>query len=184
MANNHMFNSLTGLGEDKCYLSQNEIQNKGAFDYNVYTQGTSMDSSVSLALSNGLNYTGGRNTVGIQATNIHDSNQLLLGSRATHPHDKLSLRERDYLTIPYLGRGEHEVDVENTLMHGETHVENKKSLFPVSEESYLEYSNTPLIEDIEEKITNPKYLVEGTHSGWIRGGLPSRELNRDNKSSE
>lgn len=184
MANNHMFHSLTGLGEDKCYLSQNEIQNKGAFDYHVYAHGNSMDSSVNLALSNGLNYTGGRNTTGIQGTNVHESNQLLLGSRGTHPHDKLSLRERDYLTIPYLGRGQHEVDVENTLMHGEAHVENKKSLFPASEASYLEYSNTPLIEDIEEKITNPKYLVEGTHNGWIRGGLPSRELNRDKKSSE
>lgn len=176
---NHMFNRITGLGEDKTYLSQTEIQNKGNLEYTTFSSGPHMDSTMDLALSNGMNYTGGKNSVGIQGSTVEHSNNLLLGSKGTHPHNKLSLRERSYLTIPYLGRGESNVDAESTLLHGEDHCENKKSLFPVSEESYIKYSNTPLISEIEEKITNPEYLVEGSNNGWIRGGLPSRELNRD-----
>lgn len=181
MANssNYMFNSLTGLGDDKCFLSQTEIQNKSQFEYNVSRKGSNMSSSVDLALSNGINYTGGKNTTGLEGSNVDQSNNLLLGARGTHPQNKLSLRERDFLTIPYLGRGKGNIEVENNLIHGEQHTENKKTLFPMSEESYIQYSNTPLISEIEETITNPEYLVEGSHNGWIRGGLPSRELNRD-----
>lgn len=183
MANNsnYMFNNLTGLGQDKCYLSQTEIQNKSGLDYTVFRMPSTINSAADLALSNGMNITGGKNTTGIEGASVEESNNLLLGSRGTHAQSKLSLRERSYVTIPYLGRGEGNVNVESTLMHGEEHFENKKSLYPVSEESYIQYSNTPLISDIESKITDPKYLVEGTHNGWIRGGLPSRELNRDNK---
>ena len=36
------------------------------------------------------------------------------------------------------------------IMHGEDRCENKKSLFPVSEQSYLEHSNYPLIKEIED----------------------------------
>ena len=183
MANSsdYMFNKLTGLGEDKCYLSQTEIQNQGYVNYTLNSMGNNIDPTLNLALSNGINYTGGKNTTGLAGSNVDQSNNLLLGSKGTHSHNKLALRERQFLSIPYLGRGSGNVYIENKLMHGEEHTENKKSLFPVSEESYIQYSNTPLIEEIEEKITNPKYLVEGTHNGWVRGGLPSRELNRDNK---
>jgi hypothetical protein len=185
MANNsdYMFNKLAGLGEDSCYLSQTEIQNSNTLKYNVHTAGNSIDPAMDLALSNGMNYTGGKNITGLEGSNVEQSNRLLLGSRGTHPHNKLSLRERDYLTVPYLGRGESNVDAENILMLGEAHTENKKSLFPVSEECYGQYCNTPLIKEIEDKITNPEYLVEGTHNNWIRGGLPSRELNRDSQSN-
>jgi len=37
-----------------------------------------------------------------------------------------------------------------------------------------------LIPSVQERITNPAYCVEGAASeGWIRGGVPSRELTRD-----
>ena len=36
-----------------------------------------------------------------------------------------------------------------------------------------------LIKEIEEKVTNPKYLVEDADNEWIRGGLPTREMNRE-----
>ena len=33
-SSNYMFNNLSGLGDDKCYLSQTEIQNKSYEAYN------------------------------------------------------------------------------------------------------------------------------------------------------
>ena len=42
------------------------------------------------------------------------------------------------------------------------------------------YSNYPLIPSIANSVTNPANLVEGVaDEGWIRGGLPSRELQKD-----
>ena len=50
--------------------------------------------------------------------------------------------------------------------------------------SYQSYSNYPLISEIQEKINNPKYLVEGAADPtWIRGGAPSRELARTNNNN-
>ena len=44
----------------------------------------------------------------------------------------------------------------------------------------MKYSNTPMIPSVKERMTNPAYSVEGVASeGWIRGGIPSRELTRD-----
>ena len=39
---------------------------------------------------------------------------------------------------------------------------------------------TPLLPSVQATIQNPHNLVEGVAAaGWIRGGLPSRELTRD-----
>lgn len=178
----YKFNKSTNLGEDVCYLSQNEIQNKSNYDYNVYGSSANLDPSMNLALSNqGMIITGGKNITGLQGSKVEQSNKLLLGQKGTHPHDKLSLRQRSYLTVPFLGRGKGNIDAESKLFHGETHCEHKKSEFPDSEKCYIEYSNTPQLPEIEHSISNPDYLVESSGNGWIRGGLPSRELNRDNK---
>ena len=57
---------------------------------------------------------------------------------------------------------------------------NKRTVNNLGEQSYMKYSNTPLIPSIKNTITNPANLVEGAAApGWIRGGVPSRELTRD-----
>lgn len=176
------FNNFSGLGEDACYLSQTEMQNSRHYNYNVYNGDKHLDTTMNLALSNvGMNIIGGKNTPGLRGSKVDESNKLLLGQKGTHPHDKLSLRQRSYLSVPYVGRGKGNVDAETSLFHGETYCEHKKSEFPDSEKSYIPLSHTPQLPEIENTITNPDYLVESSGNGWIRGGLPSRELNRDNK---
>ena len=42
------------------------------------------------------------------------------------------------------------------------------------------YSQTPMIPSLQATISNPSNLVEGVAAeGWIRGGLPSRDLTKD-----
>ena len=37
---------------------------------------------------------------------------------------------------------------------------------------------------MHKKITNPKYLVEGVaDENWVRGGVPSREIARNNNNN-
>ena len=45
---------------------------------------------------------------------------------------------------------------------------------------YTPYYNTPMIPSLQATINNPANLIESSAAeGWIRGGLPSRELARD-----
>ena len=91
--------------------------------------------------------------------------------------------ERPYLTVPYLGRGKSNVVLEAQLQQGDQII-NKKSVNPSSEVSYLNYSNYPLLPEIEQSVTNPNNLIESeAAAGWIRGGLPSREYARDNTNN-
>jgi hypothetical protein len=69
--------------------------------------------------------------------------------------------------------------IESQIQQGEQIV-NKKSVANLSEKSYVTYHSTPLLPAIKEQINNPANCVEGVASeGWIRGGVPSRELTRD-----
>jgi hypothetical protein len=69
--------------------------------------------------------------------------------------------------------------MESQIQQGEQIV-NKRSTNNLSEKSYIKYYQTPLLPAVAEKINNPDNLVEGVASkGWVRGGIPSRELTRD-----
>ena len=64
-------------------------------------------------------------------------------------------------------------------------ITNKRTITRLPEKSYLKYTNTPLLSDIHNRINNPAYCVEGVASeGWVRGGIPSRELTRDKQCKQ
>jgi len=59
-------------------------------------------------------------------------------------------------------------------------INDTKSCKTITETSYGNYSRTPLLPTVQATIQNPHNLIEGVAAeGWIRGGLPSRELTRD-----
>ena len=69
--------------------------------------------------------------------------------------------------------------LESQLQQGD-YLTNKRSINSLSEQSYMTYSNTPLLPSIAATINNPANLVEGVAAdGWVRGGVPSRELSRE-----
>ena len=100
------------------------------------------------------------------------------------PKCRISLNERPYLTVPYLGRGKCDPLLESQIQQGDF-ANNKKSINPSSEVSYIQYSQTPLLPTLKATISNPANLIESNAAeGWIRGGLPSRELARDKDYSD
>ena len=80
------------------------------------------------------------------------------------------------MTIPFLGRGMNNPDVESALQQGDSITDIKK-ISKKSEEGHVNVNNfTPLIPSIQEYIGNTDHVIESdASSGWIRGGLPSRE---------
>jgi hypothetical protein len=78
-----------------------------------------------------------------------------------------------------MGRGSVDPILEAQIQQGEN-ITNKRSVTNLPEKSYLKYSQTPLLPDVKQKIENPAFCVESVASeGWVRGGVPSRELTRD-----
>ena len=125
-----------------------------------------------------VNYKGSY-SVGVGGCNIDNNSKLLIGSVQTNPKSRIDLFQRPFATVPYLGRGAVDSVMESQMLQGELNT-NKRTVTNLTEKSHLKYRTTPLIPDIKQNLQNPANYVEGVASaGWIRGGVPSRELTRD-----
>ena len=183
---NYTFENMSRIGLDDCYKSQTDIQNAGFANYmlqNYYASDCTMQKPIDLATSQpGIMYTGGY-TVGAGGCNIEDSSKLQIGTIQTHPRCRIDLFHRPFATVPFLGRGSVNPVMESQIQQGES-LANKRTVNNLSERSYIKYHQTPLLSSVKDRVTNPANSVEGVASaGWIRGGVPSRELNRDSEHS-
>jgi len=181
-ASSYTFDSISRIGNDNCYIDQRSIQNAEYSNYmlqNYFASDCSMKNPISLATTQpGVFYNGGYN-VGAGGCNINDSSKLQIGTIQTHPRCRIDLFQRPFATVPFLGRGSVNPIVESQIQQGEMNI-NKKSITNLGEKSYIKYHQTPLLSSIKNKMTNPANCVEGVASeGWVRGGVPSRELTRD-----
>ena len=179
---NYTFDNLSRIGNDACTQDQNTIQNINASNYllqNYFINDCSMKQPIALATTQpGIMYNGGSGS-GAGGCNIDSSSNLLIGSIQTHPRCKISLFQRPFATVPFLGRGSVDPVLEAQIMQGEL-LTNKRSVNKLSEKSDIKYQFTPLIPSVKDRVTNPVYSVEGVASeGWVRGGIPSRDLTRD-----
>ena len=179
---NYTFDNLSRIGNDACTQDQNTIQNINASNYllqNYFINDCSMKQPIALATTQpGIMYNGG-NGSGAGGCNIDASSDLMIGSVQTHPRCRISLFQRPFATVPYLGRGSVCPILEAQIQQGELIV-NKKSVNKISEKSDIKYQMTPLSPSVKKLVTDPAYSVEGVASeGWVRGGIPSRDLTRD-----
>jgi hypothetical protein len=179
---NYTFDNLTRIGNDVCTQDQNTIQNVNASNYllqNYFSNDCSMKQPIALATTQpGIMYNGGSGS-GAGGCNIDASSDLMIGSIQTHPRCRVSLFQRPFATVPFLGRGSVDPILEAQIMQGEL-LTNKRSVNKLSEKSDIKYQITPLIPSVKDRVTNPVYSVEGVASaGWVRGGIPSRDLTRD-----
>jgi hypothetical protein len=142
------------------YFSDND---RGDYEKVALAQPGVMFSGVSWS-SHGV----GPNTVDIDSA-------LIIKNENARSLEKLSLQQRPFMTVPYLGRGSADTALESQLRQGDI-VGNKKSVSTITEQSFMNNQMYPLIDSIKETITNPKYLVqEAALDGWIRGGSATRE---------
>jgi hypothetical protein len=178
----YTFDNMARIGNDNCCIDQNTIQNAGYANYmlqNYFSSDCSMKKPIDLATTQpGVFYNGGHNS-GAGGCNIDESSNLQIGTIQTHPKSRIDLFQRPFATVPFLGRGSVNPIMEAQIQQGESLV-NKRSINNLSEKSYIKYHQTPLLPSVQEKLTNPANFVEGAAAeGWIRGGVPSRELTRD-----
>jgi hypothetical protein len=146
---------------------------------NYFAQDCSMSDAKRLATTQpGIIYSGGFG-LGAGGCNVDDSSKLLIGGIQTNPKARIDLFGRPFATVPFLGRGSVDPILEAQMQQGES-ITNKRSVTRLMEKSHLKYHTTPLIPEVKQNIQNPSQMIEGMASeGWIRGGVPSRELTRD-----
>lgn len=176
----YTFYNLSRVGDDATDQSQRTIQNAQYNSYMLenYRPACPMKNALDFATSQVNVNVNGSYSVGIGGCNI-DTNTDLTHPGLVHPRCKISLVQRPFATVPFLGRGKSDPVLEAQIQQGDL-ANNRKSLFPSSEISYTPYYNTPMIPSLSATITNPANLIEDVAAdGWIRGGLSSRELIRD-----
>lgn len=180
----YTFNNMSRIGNDNADLSQRSVQNTKNANYILNNfanaDGSSYKKGIDFALSQpNVNFSSGTKQMALEGSNVDASSHLLLGTTQTSTKCRMSLQERPYLTVPYLGRGSSNPILESILFQGERNT-NRKSIDPSSETSYIPLSQPPLIPSLASTINNPANLIEGVaEKGWIRGGIPSRELTKD-----
>jgi hypothetical protein len=188
MANvySYTFDNPSRIGLDNCCIDQETIQDIAACNYmtqNYFASDCTMNNVKSLATAQpGIMYNGGYNS-GAGGCNIDTNSKLMIGTIQTHPRCRIDLFQRPFATVPYLGRGSVNPIIESQIQQGEQLV-NKRSVNNLSEKSYIKYHQTPLLPAIKAKMDNSATKIENDASdGWIRGGVPSRELTRDSEYS-
>jgi hypothetical protein len=176
-----MFDTSARIGDDPCDLTNRNKENIAAANYllqNFSTQ-QSIDRAMNLAAQEPNMRVSGSPGGGIRGDNI-DLNSRLRIPDCLSGEVGVNVQQRMFLTVPYLGRGVQNTTLENELMlRGVVSHENKKTESDNGEISHIDRLYTPLLPTIEQKVSNPANCVESiAHSGWIRGGLPSRIATR------
>ena len=178
----YKFNNPSRLGYDITDTSQRAIQNISYSNriFNTFSPSSPYVSAEEFATSQpNINFSGSKG-LSIGGANVDKSSSLFLSDLSKFKC-KINLSERPYLTVPYLGRGKCDVMVESQIQQGDF-ANNRKSINPASELCYSQYAQTPMIPELRSNITNTTRIIEcDAAEGWMRGGLPSRELARDSE---
>jgi hypothetical protein len=124
-------------------------------------------------------FSGTSNGNGLIGSLVDIDSKLMFSSEKERSLEKMSLVERPFLTVPYLGRGSCDPALESQLQQGEL-VSDKKSVSTIMEKSFGNYSLYPLDTKMQEYVNNPSNTVqELAMDGWVRGGVLTRNMAAD-----
>lgn len=168
------FDQMARIGNDSTAFTQRNHMNTTHASYTTFNPfNTTCNGAVDFATNQPNVFFKSPSNLGPGGCNV-DESSILNKSILTNPHIKISLHERPYKTVPYLGKGNVDVGMENNLFWGDT-LREKKSTMLLNEKNYLDLENYPIYN--KEQFTEPRFHIEQAASkDWIRGGMPSREL--------
>lgn len=171
-------NNLTNINDDSCFQTERTIQSTGTGNYtlsNFNVCDCNMNQVVDTATENPcINF---RDGYGVSECNIKRDSQLRVGRTKRFPKCPDQLFTRPFGSIPYMGRGSGNSNLEYKLVTGAETREKKQC-----NESNVDIDNyfTPLVDSLRNEIQNPKNLVQEVNDNkWIRGGVPTRQIVKD-----
>ena len=163
------------IGNDDLSMSQKNIMNQHQSNYSLFNPfNNDTKSSLEFSTRQPNIFITGTYGVGPLGCNIQESSQLQQ-SKNTQNNVKISLHQRSYLTVPFLGRGNVDVGRENELKFGDTFKE-RKSVVQMGEHEFLPLESYPIY---DKEAVVAKSSVD---SGWY-SGVNTRDLYKDKEYS-
>lgn len=175
-----MFQNLGRIGNDDYSHTQDNIMNNAFSSYNLTNHANlkPRDSFLLQSKYPTMNMNGGAKHVGELGHNVDESTKLLK-SELTNLNCKINIQERTYKTVPYLGRGNVDVALENSLRLGDT-LKEKKSAIQLGEKNINDLEKYPMQKRLQNMNKANRMIEESASNGWIRGGLPTRDYEKRN----
>jgi len=169
-------NRLTHTKDDSCGIEQYYKQSVGPGRYTTTNLVPDARSVNPMAAGELLMYA----REGFGANNKQIDSESVLKNQAEFNNQRCNIRSqaRPFLSVPYMGGGRGNTEVESLLLHSEQ-VRMGKECGTVTEQQF-DGIFTPMIPSVKDNIQKPEHLItEMASPGWIRGGLPSRSYIRD-----
>ncbi len=166
------------IGLDTSVQSQRDILNSKYQDYytaNYFTDpsiGSHLDFAAAFpTLTTAGAYLGG--------SSVDDNSKLFFtGVEQTRSLEKLQTQTRPFITIPYLGRGSCNPQLESQLLQGERSNE-KKSVGTIMSKSFMDYRVNPA----DDQALPENRIEDLAMNGWVRGGDMTRKIAGDDHYS-
>ena len=181
-SHSYMFHNSDRIKSYNTDQTQNTIHNTRFANHmlaDYFSQNTT-NQHVQFAVNQpAMTFNGVSHGIGAAPAVVQDESKLLIKTEQTNPAERLQLFTRPFVTVPYLGRGSANPDLESELFFGEP-VHEKKSVSTVMDKSFSPYMLQPLDGEMEERVQNAALNVEeSAMEGWIRGGAASREMSTE-----
>jgi hypothetical protein len=180
-SSNYSFYNLSRIEDDPTCETQRSMQNTRFSSYTTsnYFSGLASNSQIQFATSQPAILPNGTFSGSGVGSNVDIDSLLSINTEQERSLGRLQLLQRPFLTVPYLGRGSCDPNLESQLFQGEA-VSDKKSVSTVMSQSFMGYTLYPTSSKMEEHVKDTKYTVEESAlDGWIRGGAATREMADD-----
>jgi|UniRef100_A0A6C0IMI0 hypothetical protein len=180
--NSYLFHNTSRIGSDMTDQTQRNVHNTRFANHtlsNYFSKDTS-DQHVNFAVQQPtMNFNGVSHGSGLTGSIVDHESKLRIKDVNVTPAEKVQLFTRPFATVPYLGRGSVDPQVESQLMQGEF-VTDKKSASTIMDKSFTDHSLHILTNDMENHVANASENVEeAALEGWVRGGANTRQYTND-----
>ena len=174
-----------GKKDDNLILGIDEKQAESPVNYvldNQYGCEKGLKEARSIQTSQpGINFSGGYGWIAEKGWLVDNDSSLRQNKdRITNLNTKNQLFERFNLTNPGLVKGYYDVDIESVIQPGNFTTE-QRPCGPLSGVSTLDKTLTPMVPKLKKEVQDPIHIIpENSQNDWVRGGLPTRQMIKNN----
>lgn len=179
----YFFNNMGRIGNDETDKTQKTMLNTRYSNYMLsnYSSDVMSDSHVLFATQQpSVMFSGVAHGGGLSGSVIDNDSLLVLKKKEDRPLERLQLMQRPFATVPYMGRGYGNPNIESQLQQGEM-VSDRKSVSTIMEKPFgSDYRLFVSDSDMATRVQN-FHVEETAMDGWVRGGVASREMSYERK---
>lgn len=166
-----LFNQSTRIGSDGIDLSQQNIQNRQMSQASMthYFSSPSASDRIDFMAQSGLNGNGKTAGNGLGSSEVNVETNLFWKTNMAREAGKLTLQPRQFITVPYMGKGSVNPDDETNLMRCE-YLRDKRTGQPIGSMAALHMPDNYPIDRPFAGIDEDALSLDG----WQRGGVSTR----------